>query len=678
MQTALLVITLVATGILCLMLLLSRRSVLAEISLVLTLCAFAGALTLDWAILGAPEQAQSLARLSLTLSGTACLALVGFSLVFARTYDTARLPWAHIGILALLLALPLTAAVLPAASLLRQPQPGTPWLVPLTLTGFSLQVGMIAALILALYNLEATLVRATHANRWRIKFIVLGCMAVATSQVFSATPAILYLTLDLSLRPTREIGLLLGTALMGFSLVTRPGQVKVVFSQRLAYNSLVVLLSGIYFVAIGVLGQNVALRQSHAFSQIDVIMALVGGVLLTALLLSETARRKAAVTLRKYFYKDKYDYRQQWLSHTHRLAMANKSSALHQAVLLGFCETFGFSIAALYLRRPPNEFFDPVARLEIDLPTTPVHPDDPLCPDTNSRISVKDLRGQSLPLPVSFSIPLECNDTLAGFILLGRPFNTDEGYEEEDFELMEAMARQSFLAMHNLNLAEELALAKEMEIIGKISAFMLHDLKNLVYTLSLMVENAKHFIGEPEFQRDMVKSLDNTVARMKQLITQLKKLPSKGSLHCEDVNLLELVQESAKAVPGAQIVVTGGPASALIDRKEMSKVLVNLLRNAHEACNGGEAVDVEVGDSPHPYVKVRDSGLGMTEDFLQSSLFVPFATTKKHGLGIGLYQSRHIVEAHNGRIEVESSPGRGSTFTVLLPEGGLHHCHGTC
>ena len=678
MQTALLVATLVLTPILSVMVLFSRRSILAEIALAISLSGFAASLALDWFVLQSPEQSLALGRLSLMSSGLACWSLVGFSFLYARSYDNSRLPRLQLGSLVLLLALPLLPAILPAPVLLRPALTGAAWIIPLTMAGFVLHVAMMAALILSLYNLEATLVRATHANRWRIKFFVLGCMAVATSQVFSATPGLLYLTLDLSLSPTREVGLLLGGALMAFSLLTRTGQVKIVFSQRLAYNSLVVLLSGIYFVGIGLLGQNDALRQSHAFSQIDLVLALVGGFILAALLLSETARRKAAVTLRKYFYKDKYDYRQQWLSHTQRLTKAGERSALNQAVLEGFCETFGFSNAALFLRRANAEVFDVVAQLEFELPDTPIRQGDPICPDSGRAMSVKDLRRLSPPQSASFSVPLILNDVLTGFILLGRPFNTDEEYDEEDFELMEAMARQSFLAMHNRNLAGELAVAREMEIMGKLSAFMLHDLKNLVYTLSLMVENAKYYMGEPEFQQDMLKSLDNTVSRMKQLITQLKGLPSKESLSREDVDLLDLVRESAKAVPGVQVKVSGTPISALVDREEMGKVLVNLLRNAHEACSGNKPVEVEVGAKPQPYVKVRDSGFGMSEEFLQSTLFVPFATTKENGMGIGLFQSKHIIEAHNGRLEVQSRPGQGSTFTVLLPNCVPYHVHDVC
>jgi signal transduction histidine kinase len=64
---------------------------------------------------------------------------------------------------------------------------------------------------------------------------------------------------------------------------------------------------------------------------------------------------------------------------------------------------------------------------------------------------------------------------------------------------------------------------------------------------------------------------------------------------------------------------------------------------------------------------VKDNGAGMSEEFLRHSLFRPFKTTKKQGMGIGLFQSKKIVEAHGGKIEVESKEGLGSTFRVFLP-----------
>jgi signal transduction histidine kinase len=100
----------------------------------------------------------------------------------------------------------------------------------------------------------------------------------------------------------------------------------------------------------------------------------------------------------------------------------------------------------------------------------------------------------------------------------------------------------------------------------------------------------------------------------------------------------------------------------------MQKVVVNLVLNASEALGQDGCIQVSTsrfGDALG--LVVSDNGRGMSAEFVKSSLFQPFKTTKAQGLGIGLYHSRKIVEAHGGRIEVESEEGRGSTFRVLLP-----------
>ena len=105
-----------------------------------------------------------------------------------------------------------------------------------------------------------------------------------------------------------------------------------------------------------------------------------------------------------------------------------------------------------------------------------------------------------------------------------------------------------------------------------------------------------------------------------------------------------------------------------LDREQMQKVLTNLLLNAQDDSVGaGEITVSTTRENGWVLLSVADDGCGMSPDFIANQLFKPFQTTKKQGLGIGLFHSKKIVEAHGGRIEVDSVKGRGSTFRVLLP-----------
>ena len=100
----------------------------------------------------------------------------------------------------------------------------------------------------------------------------------------------------------------------------------------------------------------------------------------------------------------------------------------------------------------------------------------------------------------------------------------------------------------------------------------------------------------------------------------------------------------------------------------MQKVILNLVLNGIESSDPHEPVAIEVGFSNMPFIRVIDKGCGMPVRFLRTELFKPFRTTKKQGLGIGLYQCRQIVEAHGGRIEVSSVEGYGLVFTVWFAD----------
>jgi putative PEP-CTERM system histidine kinase len=336
---------------------------------------------------------------------------------------------------------------------------------------------------------------------------------------------------------------------------------------------------------------------------------------------------------------------------------------------------------ALFLYDSDRGLYYNAADLEKKRPDLVLEPQDPVIEEMRVRQPLVNLLDGDAACPaeqggyfegngIIFVIPLIPAGSVEGFVAIGRPVNKNEVYIYEDYDLMTTLARQAGSAILNLRLSGELSRAREMEALGKLSAFVLHDLKNLVTTLALIVDNAKQYIGDPEFQTDMLESLDKTVTKMNSLILRLKKLRDKDCLQREAADLLELSKRTSGLITAGEIKVSGEPVFAEIDPEEIQKVLLNLIINSIEASNANEPVTVDVGSNNMAYIKVTDNGCGMSDDFLRHNLFKPFSTTKKKGLGIGLYQCRQIVEAHGGKIEVASEVGKGTTFTVFLPKAG--------
>ena len=285
----------------------------------------------------------------------------------------------------------------------------------------------------------------------------------------------------------------------------------------------------------------------------------------------------------------------------------------------------------------------------------------------NSEISDEDLlcfRNNH----ISFVVPLFGRDRLEGFIVLGKPLNSREVYIYEDYDLMKTISQQASLAILHQRLSEQITHAREIEAIGNVATFVVHDLKNLVSNLSLIVENGARYIHNPDFQEDMLMSLGNTVDKMQKLISRLKNLGDHGHLNQFQVNLLELAEKTAQLVAGAKITVSGSAEIVRVDENEIQKVILNLIMNGIEASDSQAPVAIEVGRSSAPFIKVSDRGCGMSARYIRTELFKPFKTTKKQGLGIGLYQCRQIVEAHGGKIEASSVEGNGSTFTVWFAD----------
>jgi putative PEP-CTERM system histidine kinase len=259
---------------------------------------------------------------------------------------------------------------------------------------------------------------------------------------------------------------------------------------------------------------------------------------------------------------------------------------------------------------------------------------------------------------------------LGAFVLADRVSGVP--YSDDEQELLKCFADQTTSVLLNLRLADEVAEARELEAFRTMSAFFVHDLKNAAASLNLMLKNLSLHFDSPEFREDAIRAVGNTARRVDEMIARLGSLRQAPQLTRAETDLNQLLAETVDGLDelrGVDVTKELQPLPRLLaDRAQLGSVITNLLLNARDALGEGGRIAVRTEQRDGRVIlSVADNGCGMSEAFVRDSLFRPFQSTKKNGLGIGMFQSRAIVEAHGGTIWVESTPGKGTTFFASFP-----------
>ena len=220
--------------------------------------------------------------------------------------------------------------------------------------------------------------------------------------------------------------------------------------------------------------------------------------------------------------------------------------------------------------------------------------------------------------------------------------------------------------------------SRQFESFVRISAMLTHDLKNAIEGLSLTVGNMERHFDNPQFRADALKGLTTATDKLKALVARLARpLTSLSGEHKRPTNvdlvpiLRRVIAMTAEPMRNKYTIVTRLPPSvfALVDAARIEEVMENLVLNALEAMENGGTLTIEAGQTANgsPTFSVSDTGKGMSRTFIETRLFRPFSTTKKTGIGLGLYTCREVITASSGSIHVESVQGAGTTFRVVLP-----------
>lgn len=266
-------------------------------------------------------------------------------------------------------------------------------------------------------------------------------------------------------------------------------------------------------------------------------------------------------------------------------------------------------------------------------------------------------------------VPLPVGGALIGFAVLGRPRTpVDVNWEVRDLLRTASSQAASYLAQ--MMATEALLESRKFDAFNRMSAFVVHDLKNIVTQLSLMMKNARRLRDNPEFQEDMLATVENSLEKMRQLMLQLREGSTPHGVS-HGVDLVPIAKRLAAAANSKgrhlELDIRTG-VSTRGHEERIERVIGHAVQNAFDATPEEGRVWLNMDrQGSNACIEVGDTGCGMSEEFIRTRLFKPFQTTKSSGMGIGAFESFQYLQELGGKINVESEIGRGTKVTILLP-----------
>jgi putative PEP-CTERM system histidine kinase len=480
--------------------------------------------------------------------------------------------------------------------------------------------------------------------------------------------------------------------------------IDVFVSPRAAFHTTALLGAGIYLLAMGAGGYYVRV-QGGTWGLVAQAIFLFGAALVLAILLfSGQLRASLRVLISKHFFHYKYDYREEWLRFIRTLSSGEPETQLRERAIKAIAQIMECPGGILWLRRDSGHF-ELTARWGMDEPAPGVEPaDGTLVRFLEQKEWVinldehkpefelhRSLIGPRLPqwltgMPRAWLVvPLILHEQLTGFVVLARSplMPVQHHFNWEDCDLLKTAGRQAASHLAQLEASRALTEARQFEAFNHLSAFVVHDLKNLVAQLSLVVSNAAKHRANPQFMEDTIMTVDNSVARMNRLLGQLRNEGGRNE-QVANIDVGKILNETVNAMKENRPMVTVDcQKNAVIvraNRDRFSSVIGHIIQNARDATPPDGHIMVRLRENGNnAVVEIEDTGCGMDDNFIRERLFRPFETTKgKSGMGIGAYETREFIRALGGEVAVFSRVGHGTIFRLHIPRyipglGDIHY-----
>lgn len=545
--------------------------------------------------------------------------------------------------------------------------------------------GGLAQAIAGLAVVEQLLRNVPGHARWGIQPMCVAFACVFAFDLYLYADAFLFRALDEDVWAVRGVVNALAIPFVAITAArNRDWTLEISVSRRVVFHSTALLVSGVYLLAIAGAGYYVRYFGGSWGKALQTVF-LFGALLAFGLIaFSGSARSKLKVFLSKHFFSYRYDYREEWLKFTRALSVADSHLSFQQLAIKALADLVESPGGGLWLRGQ-DECFAQAARWNMPESAVREPRDSELSqllrqsnwivrvdeaverPEAYGNFAVpqwlRDYRGAWLV------VPLLTGEELIGFIVLARP-RTRVDVNWEVLDLLKSAGRQAASYLAQVLAAEALLEAKKFDAFNKMSAFVVHDIKNLVAQLSLLLKNAERHSGNPDFQKDMLDTIEHVVERMKNLLLQLRA----GTQPVDQprpVDLEEVVRRVHRSKSDHKPAVTLEAEKdilALCHAERMERVIGHLVQNALEATPEDGRVWIRLArEGDRALIEVGDTGHGMSAEFVRDRLFKPFQSTKHAGMGIGAYESQQYVAELGGKIAVDSRLNHGTRVRVSLP-----------
>lgn len=544
----------------------------------------------------------------------------------------------------------------------------------------------LALAVTGLLLVEQVYRAAPAGARWGIKLACLGIGALFAYDVYLYADALLFQRVSIDIWSARGVANALCVPLLIAALRRNPAwEHHFQLSRQIMFRSVALLGAAGYLLAMAASAWYLRLV-GGAWGPVMQLGCLCGAVLLlAAVLFSGSVRARLKVMIGKHFYRARYDYREEWQRFTHGLGA--DGGPLPERIIEALAGLVESPAGVLWLRHGDSAF-KPAAAWNLPVPHGALAAGSGLCQLLEARQWVVEpaawrrqpaLHGD-LPVPewltaagpaVWLVAPLLLDRRLFGFVCLAPP-RAPVMVNWEVRDVLRIAGRQAAAVLAHRQYANDLAVARQFESLNRMTAFVAHDLKNLVSQLGLLLSNAERHRDNPQFQDAMLDTSRHALGKMQDLLRKLHQAPDADAAEPAvpvdlGAALTRAVQACAGRAPQPVLVLPSAPLLVAAQPERLERVFAHLILNAVEATSTDGSVIVRLehrGESA--LIEVADTGRGMSADFLRDRLFQPFDSTKPAGMGIGVFEAREYLQELGGAIDVVSMPGVGTRFCLTL------------